>query len=47
MYIDNFNNNFLYPLFDKVNKEKMTLLLMGDFNVNLLNSDNDNSISNF
>ena len=47
MCIDNFNNNFLYPLLDKVNKEKKTLLLMGDFNVNLLHSDNDNSVSNF
>ena len=47
MCIDNFNDNFLYPLLDKVNKEKKTLLLMRDFNVNLLHSDNDNSVSNF
>ena len=47
MCIDNFNNNFLYPLLDKVNREKKTLLLMGDFNVNLLHSDNNNSVSNF
>ena len=47
MCIDNFNNDFLYPLLDKVNKEKKTLLLMGDFNINLLNSNNDNLVSNF
>ena len=35
MCIDNFNNDFLYPLLDKVNKEKKTLLLMGDFNINV------------
>ena len=29
MCIDNFNNDFLYPLLDKLNKEKKTLLLMG------------------
>ena len=47
MCVDNFNDDFLYPLLDKINKEKKSLLLMGDFNINLLNSDNNKSVSNF
>ena len=47
MCIDNFNNNFLHPLLDKVNKEKKSLILMGDFNINLLHADTDNSVSDF
>ena len=47
MCIDNFNNNFLYPLLDKVNKGKKTLLLMGDFNVNLLHSDSDDDVNTY
>ena len=45
--IDNFNCDFLYPLLDKINKEKKSLMLMGDFNINLLNANNDKSVSNF
>ena len=41
----NFNFDFLYPPLDKINKEKNILILMGDFNINLLNS--DKSVSNF
>ena len=47
MCTEYFNSDFLYPLLDKVNKEKKSLILMGDFNINLLNSDNDKSVSNF
>ena len=47
MCIDNFNCDFLYPLLDKINKEKKSLMLMGDFNTNLLNANNDKSVYNF
>ena len=47
MCIDNFNSDFLYHLLGKVNKETKSLILMGDFNISLLNSDNDKSISHF
>ena len=33
---DNFNRDFLYPLLDKVNKEKKPLISMDDFNINIL-----------
>ena len=32
--IDEFNDNFLHPLIDKVNEEKKSLILLGDFNNN-------------
>ena len=46
MCTDNFHRDFLYPLLDKVNKEKKSLILMGNFNISLLNSDNNKSVSN-
>ena len=47
MYIDEFNDNYLHPLMDKVNTEKKSLILLGDFNINLLNTENNQSVSNF
>ena len=39
MSTDDFNSDFLHPLLDKANKEKKSVILMGDFNINLLNCD--------
>ena len=47
MSTDDFNSDFLHPLLDKANKEKKSVILMGDFNINLLNCDMDKSVSNF
>ena len=47
MVIDDFNSNYFKPFLDKVNKEKKNIVLLGDFNINLLNCDSLNSHSNF
>jgi hypothetical protein len=47
MSIDDFNYNYLSPLLDKVSSENKTLILLGDFNVDLLKSNTDHNISNF
>ena len=41
MKISNFNNEYLTPLVIKILREEKTCLLMGDFNINLLNTDTD------
>ena len=41
MKISNFNNEYLTPLVIKILQEEKTCLLMGDFNINLLNTDTD------
>ena len=47
MSIDEFNEVFLLPLLEKASKENKPLILLGDFNINLLKSDTDNFISHF
>ena len=47
MKISQFNENFLDPVLEKTDKERKTCLLMGDFNINLLNIESDKSVSNF
>ena len=47
MSIDEFSQVFLLPLLEKASKENKPLILLGDFNINLLKSDTDNSISHF
>ena len=47
MKTSHFNGNFLTPLLDKILKEEKTCLLMGSFNVNLLNNENKFEISEF
>ena len=47
MDIDDFNENFLSPLLSKASKENKVILLLGDFNINLLNSNVNSSHSNF
>ena len=36
-----FNENYILPLMDKLSREKKDILIMGDFNINLLNYNND------
>jgi hypothetical protein len=45
MSIEDFNNEFLNPLLEKVGSENKTVILLGDFNVDLLKA--DSNISNF
>ena len=42
-----FTETYLRPLLDKLNKENKMIALMGDFKINLRDSENNNEISNF
>ena len=39
MDLDEFNDNYLNTLLDKISKENKSVFLLGDFNVNLLKYD--------
>ena len=43
MSLKSFNSDFLKPFLHKVGLENKELILLGDFNVNLLNTDDDSS----
>ena len=45
MSIDEFNDKFLLPLLEQASKENKQLILLGDFNINLLKSETENSVS--
>ena len=45
--IKDFTNNHMMPLLDKLSNENKDLMIMGDFNVNLINFNDDKNISNF
>ena len=47
MPLSDFNTIFLSPLLEKLSLENKVLVLLGDFNVNLLNINTENSISDF
>ena len=47
MKIDNFSKNFFTPFLQKVNKENKRLVLLGDFNINLLDYGTNNSTNEF
>ena len=47
MPITEFNESFLCPLLEKLSQENKSCFLMGDFNINLLNTNTNNSISDF
>ena len=42
-----FNTKFLAPLLDKINREKKDVVLLGDFNINLLHHDSNTVVSSF
>jgi hypothetical protein len=47
LLISEFDQHYLSPLLDKISKENKTIILLGDFNINLLNTISDENISNF
>ena len=47
MDLNDFNTNYLNNLLDKVSKEKKSVSLLGDFNINLLNYNNHNPTNEF
>lgn len=47
MSLNDFNSDFLTPLLEKVSLENKTLILLGDFNVNLLKVTSIPSVTNF
>ena len=47
MSVNSFNREFLAPLLHKISSEKKQILLLGDFNINLLNSTDDPEMSSF
>ena len=47
MKISRFNNEYLTPLLTNIQKEEKTCMLMGDFNINILNAEANINISEF
>ena len=47
MSIDEFNNDFFDVIMSKISNENKLTYLLGDFNINLLNTDVDNDVSIF
>ena len=47
MSVNMFNTNFLSPLLQLVSMENKSIVLLGDFNINLLKYDNNSEISSF
>ena len=45
--VKDFTNNHVMPLLDKLSNENKDIMIMGDFNVNLINCNDDKNISNF
>ena len=45
--IDEFNNQFLSPMLEKVSHENKEVYLMGDFNINLLNYESNQETADF
>ena len=42
-----FTSNFMNPLLEKLATEKKEIILMGDYNINILNCNSDNETSDF
>ena len=47
MSVSEFNTDYLTPLLNKISFEKKEVILLGDYNINLLNCDNDKNTSEF
>lgn len=47
MSVEEFNSDFLSPFLHKIGVENKQLLLLGDFNINLLNVTKDKNVSSF
>ena len=42
-----FDKNYILPITHKLSREMKNVLIMGDFNINLLNYNNDNDTTTF
>ena len=47
MKLSKFNNHFLPVLLERISKEKKTVVLLGDFNADLLKYDYDDEVADF
>ena len=47
MKVDDFTNNHITQLLDKLSNENNDIVIMGDFNINLINYNADKHTSNF
>ena len=45
--VSEFTNNFIMPLLDKLSNENKAIMIMGDFNINLINYNDDKNTGNF
>ena len=45
--VSNFTNNFFTLLFDKLSNENKDIMIMGDFNIKLINYNDDKKTGNF
>ena len=45
--VEDFTNNHMMPLLDKLSNENKDIMIMADFSVNLINCNDDKNISNF
>ena len=47
MDIDDFNVNFFEPIMEKMSNENKEVIIMGDFNIDLMKTEDDNHINEF
>ena len=45
--VSDFTNNYITPLLDKLSNENKDIMIMGDFNINLINYNDDKNTGNF
>ena len=45
--VSDFTNNFITPLLDKLSNENKDIMIMGDFNIKLINYNDDKKTGNF
>ena len=45
--VSDVTNNFITPLLDKLSNENKDIMIMGDFNINLINYNDDKNTGNF
>ena len=45
--VSDFTNNFITPLLDKLSNENKDIMIMGDFNINLITYNDDKNTGNF
>ena len=45
--VSDFTNNYITPLLDKLSNGNKDIMIMGDFNINLIHYNDDKNIGNF